>query len=212
MSDRPDQVVTLPRPMGAISDERVKLIQMLDAIEASVDPVERADLAMAVAQLAARYQNVEEEALHPTLAEVDAYLTLERAREDQRVVREALKDMHRRSRHVKPINAHADDPDGFEQSLETMVAVVRAHLDHEVDEVVPLVEHLEPTDAHRLSDRIEAAAAHASSLPDPPSNPLWRKVAEFEDAIERAVHDESTPWHPGIDQVDEVAPETRPEG
>lgn len=63
----------------------------------------------------------------------------------------------------------------------------------------------------RLSDRFEAAAAHATSLPDPPSNPLRRKIAELGDVIERAVHDESTPWHPGIAQVAEEPAGTRQE-
>ena len=95
MSDRPDDVVTLPRPMEAISDDRVKLVQMLDSIEASADPVERADLAMALVELAAKYQNIEEEALFPTLDGDGCRPTLDRAQADQRVVREALTDMHR---------------------------------------------------------------------------------------------------------------------
>lgn len=147
MSDWPDDVVTLPRPMEPIREDRVKLVQMLDAIEASADPVERADLAMALVELAAKYQNIEEEALFPTLEEMDARPTLDRAQADQRVVREALTDMHQRTRHVKPINAHADDPEGFERSVETLVAVVRARLGREADEIVPLVEGMEPTDA-----------------------------------------------------------------
>lgn len=92
------------------------------------------------------------------------------------------------------------------------MAAIRAYLDREVKELLPLIKGMEPDDADRLSDKLQSVAPHVTSLPDPLNNPLRRKVAEVAEAIERRVSDESTPWHPGVEHVEESGPAETADG
>jgi hypothetical protein len=145
--------------------------------------VERADLAKAIAEAAARYENAKEAVFSSSLGEVRS-----------------------RTRHVKRLNAHTYNPAGFERALEAMVAAVRAYLARGADELLPLVEDMDPSETERLSDKLRSVAPHAMSLPDPPTNTVHRKVAELGEKIERVIHDESTAWHPGVEQIEESEP------
>jgi hypothetical protein len=49
MTGKPEQTGVLPEPMRAVRDERARLDRMLEAVDATTDPVERADLAMSIA-------------------------------------------------------------------------------------------------------------------------------------------------------------------
>lgn len=207
MADHPERTAALPEPMRAVRNERDGLLRMLDALDATADPVERADLATSIVGAAARYENIKQAAVPSTLGGVEGIQpALDHAEADRQALREALKDVHGRTRNVKPLNAHMDDPEGFERALASMVAAIRAHLDREAKELLPLVEGMDPLDGDRLSDKLRSVARHATSLPDPPSNPLRRKIAELGEAIERAVGDESTPWHPGTRHVEQNGP------
>ena len=86
----------------------------------------------------ARYENVIHEVVYPALdGMVLAPSDLERGESDNRQARDALVDVHDRMKHVKPINAHADDPEGFERSVEVLVELVDSHLDHEDQVLLP---------------------------------------------------------------------------
>lgn len=68
----------------------------------------------------------------------------------------------------------------------------------------------------RMPDAVEATTDPVEradlSLPDPPNNPLRRKVAELAEALERRVSDESTPWHSGVEHVEESGPAESADG
>lgn len=109
MSDESPSLRVLPAPMLAFNDERVRLKQMLDAVHQSSDPVERADLAAGIVDLVARYENIKSEVLYPFLAQlVVAQSTLDQAASQQEDVRAALSGIRARTRHVKPMYAHAE--------------------------------------------------------------------------------------------------------
>jgi hypothetical protein len=196
------RMVELPPPLHDLAADRTLLFRCLDALDESRPAVERADLARVTALLAARYENVLADALYPqivnsigTRSEVErAELRLDRARETIGVIRADM-------RGVKPINAHASDPDGFERDIDIMTRSLRELLQFEVDDLFPLVEQLDPTDVDRLRKGIEAACAHQTSLPDPPHNALVRKLAEMKETVSLSLNDQSTPWHPGIEAV-----------
>lgn len=70
----------------------------------------------------------------------------------------------------------------------------------------PLVDRLSTAEAGRLRDELEAAAAHQTSLVEPPHNPLLRQVAELKETVTLALHDESSPWHPRIQSLANDSP------
>ncbi|HWE70456.1 MAG TPA: hypothetical protein VG205_08840, partial [Acidimicrobiales bacterium] len=110
-------------------------------------------------------------------------------------------EVRRRTIHVKPLNAHADDPDGFEAALGSLIAAVRAQLDYEDNQLLPLVERFNVEDRGDLRRHMEQAVAHASSHPDPPHNPIGRAVANLKEKLDRVVNDSSTTWHPGLERL-----------
>ena len=120
-------------------------------------------------------------------------------------------EVRTRTRHIKPANAHADDPEGFEQSLDTLIGAVHRHL-QEDREVLPLVEGLDPADQRELGRKLERAVAHATTHPGPPHNPIGRAVATVGEKLDRALNDTSTTSHPGVEQLpDREPPPERPD-
>lgn len=196
-------------PMQAVAADRVLLVRCLDAIDEVRTSVERADLARSTALLAARYENVLADALYPALIDaLGARSEVERSELRQARAREAIAVIRADMRGVKPINAHASDPDGFDGHIDAMTGSVRELLQFEEDDLFPLVDRLSSTDQDRLRQGVEAACAHQTSLPDPPQNTLIRKLAEIKETVTLSLNDQSTPWHPGIDAVlDPSAPD-----
>lgn len=194
----------LPEQLSALEGERAHLDSMLDVLRTSDEPVVRADVADQLVGSVARYENVIHDVVYPVLdGVVVGPSDLERGESDNRQVRDALVEIHDRMKNVKPINAHADDPEGFERAVEALVELVRSHLDHEDQVLLPRLEGMDPAEAESLRAEVDRAVAHASSHPDPPSNPIKRKLVEIGDALERTLHDQSTPWHPGVEEVEQ---------
>lgn len=188
--------------MRDLTDDRALLLRCLDALDEERPAVERADLARSTALLAARYENVLADVLYPQMVEsFGTRSEVERAELRLSRAREAIGAIRSDMRGVKPINAHASDPDGFDRHIDEMTGSLRALLQFEVDDLFPLVEQLDPTDADRLRQAIEDACAHQTSLPDPPDNAIIRKLAEIKETVTLSLNDQSTPWHPGIDAV-----------
>jgi hypothetical protein len=69
------------------------------------------------------------------------------------------------------------------------------------------VDTLDPADQRELGRDIERAVAHATTLPDPPHNPVRRAVATIGEKFDRAINDTSTTWHPGVAQLPASEPE-----
>lgn len=116
-------------------------------------------------------------------------------------------EIRTRTRHIKPANAHADDPEGFEQSLDTLISAVHRHLDQEDREVLSLVDGLGPAEQRELGRKLERAVAHATTHPDPPHNPIARAVTTIGEKMDRALNDTSTTSHPGVEQLPDRQPE-----
>jgi hemerythrin-like domain-containing protein len=196
--------VDLPDQLSALEGERAHLDSMLDVLRTSSDPVVRADVADQLVGSVARYENVIHEVVYPALdGMVLAPSDLERGESDNRQVRDALVDIHDRMKNVKPINAHADDPEGFERAVEVLVELVRSHLDHEDQVLLSLLRGMAPAEAESLRAEVDKAVQHASSHPDPPHNPIKRKLVDIGESLERTLHDQSTPWHPGVEVVEQ---------
>jgi hemerythrin-like domain-containing protein len=196
--------VSLPVQLSALDEERAHLESMLEVLRTSTDPVVRADVADQMVGSVARYENVIHEVVYPALDSVVlAPSDLERGEADNQKVRAALVEIHDRMKNVKPINAHADDPEGFERAVEVLVELVQSHLDHEDQVLLPLLEGMAPAEAGPLKVEVDKAVEHASSHPDPPHNPIKRKLVDMGEALERTLHDQSTPWHPGTEEVEQ---------
>ncbi|HEY6622785.1 MAG TPA: hemerythrin domain-containing protein [Acidimicrobiales bacterium] len=194
--------MALPTPLAPLDEDLRQLVAVLDLLGETPEPEARADLAGELVRVCARYEDEKERALYPALrSQTDSPAALARAEEDQRAVRRAMVEMRNRTRHVKPINAHADDPEGFETSLDALADAVRRHLDQEDRDLFPLVARLDLADQEKLSDQLERSVATASTHPDPPHNRIGRALANLGEKIDRAVNDTSTAWHPGMDRL-----------
>ena len=191
----------LPGAMHDLQEERNLLEQSMEAMERTNSPSERADLSHAIALLGARYESVVQDSVHYVLRDRCAPDLLVQAEKRVAAVRAALKDMRDKTRHVKPINAHADDPDGFEESIQVMVDALRSLLAYEDDVLFPLVDQLDSSGRDLLVERMKIGTARETSLPDPPENPVLRKLATLKENVELALNDESTPWHPGLERI-----------
>lgn len=204
--------MALPTLLAPLDEDRRQLLAVLDLLADTTEPVVRADLAGELVRLSARYEDAKERALYPALRRQGAGAPISRADEDQAAVRSAMVEVRNRTRHVKPANVHADDPEGFEQSLDILIDAVQRHLDQEDREVLPLVEALDPAEQRELSRGLERAVAHATTHPDPPHNPIGRAVATIGEKIDRAVNDTSTTSHPGVEQLPDSEPEPPDKG
>lgn len=204
--------MALPTLLAPLDEDRRRLVAVLDLLADTSEPEVRAELADELVRLSARYEDAKERALYPALVGREGTgAELSRAEKDQAAVRSAMVEIRHRTRHVKPVNAHADDPQGFEQSLDTLIGAVHRHLDQEDREVLPLVDGLGPAEQQDLSRKLERAVAHATTHPHPPHNPIGRAAATIGEKIDRALNDRSTTSHPGLEQLPDSKP-TRPDG
>jgi hypothetical protein len=194
--------MALPTLLAPLDEDRRQLVAVLDLLAVASEPETRADLAGELVRLSARYEDAKERALYPALrGQPGTEAPIARAEVDRAAVRAAMVEIRNRTRHVKPINAHADDPEGFEVSLEALIGAIHSHLDHEDRELLPLVDALGPADQRELARNLERAVANATTHPNPPHNPIGRAMATIGEKIDRAVNDTSTTWHPGVEQL-----------
>lgn len=205
--------MALPTLLAPLDEDRRQLVAVLDLLADTSEPEARADLAGELVRLSARYEDAKERALYPALrGREGSEAPLSRAKADQADVRSAMVEVRTRTRHIKPANAHADDPEGFERSLDTLISAVHRHLDQEDREVLPLVDGLGPADRRELGHKLERAVAHATTHPDPPHNPIARAVTTIGEKMDRALNDTSTTSHPGVAQLpDRQPPPERPD-
>jgi Hemerythrin HHE cation binding domain len=200
--------MALPTLLAPLDEDRRQLVAVLDLLADTTEPEVRADLAGELVRLSARYEDAKERALYPALRKQEGTGSqLSRAEEDQAAVRSAMVEIRNRTRHIKPANAHADDPEGFERSLDILISAVHRHLDQEDREVLPLVDGLDPAEQRELGRKLERAVAHATSHPDPPHNPIARAVTTMGEKLDRALNDTSTTSHPGVEQLPNSEPE-----
>ncbi len=193
-------MVALPSALEPLAGLRDRLVSLVDELDGPLDAEARADLATELVRFAARYLDVKERAVDPVL-EDHVGGDRHRSDADRESLREALGEVRRRTRHVKPINAHFDDPVGFDRALDDLVEAVRADLGHESEDLVPLVEKLDPEAKAELAQRVERAVSRASDHPKPPKNPIARSIVNLGEKLDHAVHDAATTSHPAVDRM-----------
>lgn len=196
----------LPPALEPMQDDRDQLVSIVDELDAALEGERRADLAGELVRFAARYEDVMERAVYPVLADRLGDGDLRRLEEDGARVREALADVRGHTRHVKPINVHLADPEGFERAVDDLVAMVRRSLEHESDDLLPLVEQLGPDARDDLRRRVARAVSRASEHPKPPRNPVARAIVNIEEKLDRTFEDASTTSHPAVDHPRERHP------
>jgi hypothetical protein len=203
----------LPAPLVPLEENRRELLATLGLLDDSVESTVRADLASELVGICSRYEDVKDRVVYPALRAMSAdSVEIGRAEEDQRAVREALSEIRNRTLHVKPQNVHADDPVGFEKALRDAIETIRGHIEHEDELLFPMLGELDAQASAELRQNVEHAIAHASTHPNPRHNPLGRAVVAVEEWLEKGTRDESTPWHPGVDKLDDEIANATPVG
>jgi hypothetical protein len=192
----------VPAPLVPLEANRRELFAILDLLDRSTELVVRADLASELVGISARYEDVKARVVYPALRTSGAESRdVDRAEETQRLVRDALSDIRRRTRHVKPDYVHADDPEGFEHALIRLVVAIRIHTEHEDNVLFPVLAGLSPRASEDLFAHVAHAVKHASTHPNPPHNRVGRAIVAVDEELERKVKDESTQEHPGVDAL-----------
>jgi iron-sulfur cluster repair protein YtfE (RIC family) len=200
-------MTNFPTSLAPLEVNRRQLFATLDLLDQTSEPVIRADLASELVGISARYEDVKARAVYPALRTSGAdSQEVDRAEQDQLSVRDALRDIRRRTQHVKPDYVHADDPEGFEKALSGLVEAIRIHTEHEDSVLFPVLAELDPRTSEDLLAKVEHAVNHASTHPDPPQNRVGRAIVAVKEKLEHDVKDESTQQHPGVDALNiEVA-------
>jgi hypothetical protein len=194
----------LPYVLEPAADTRQRVFTIVQLLERTSDPAERADLASELVAACAQYEDVITRAVYPAVLD-DPDNASQRAVEDEDVeLRELLGDIRSRTLHVKPAYVHADDPQGFEGALAQLVDAIHVHIGHQDRVLFGELDRLDARTATGLRSDVQAAVAHASTHPDPPHSALGRAFVAVEEFVERKVKDESTPWHPGKRHLDEA--------
>jgi hypothetical protein len=195
-------MTNLPPSLVPLEANRRELFATLDLLDQTTEPVIRADLASELVGISARYEDVKARVVYPALRHGGAdSQEVDRAEEDQRSVRDGLSDIRQRTQHVKPDYVHADDPEGFEHALRTLVEAIRVHTEHEDSVLFPVLVELDPRASEDLLANVEQAVKHASTHPNPPQNRVGRAIVAVNEKLERSVKDESTQQHPGVDEI-----------
>ena len=199
-------MTNLPYELDPLGEDRDRLFAILELLDESAESVVRADLAIELVNAGSRYEDVKQRAVYPAIESHLASATeLERARRDQDEVRESLAEIRNRTQHVKPAYVYVDDPEGFEAALSTLVGRTRRHINHEDQVLFPMLGSLSDPERQQLRADIEQAVAHASSNPTPPTTAIGRFAMAVAEKLDHLVeHDESAPWHPGVDKLDET--------
>ena len=201
----------LPPALEPLQNDRDQIVAILDRLSGPLEAVDRADLAGELVRFGARYQSVMDQAVYPMLREQFGDVPdLRRASDDGEALRESLAEVRRRTRHTKPINAHIDDPEGFDQALDELWRAASSSLVHEEEDLQPLVGRLDAAARDELHSRVDHAVAHASVHPNPPQNPIARAVVSIGEKIDRAVNDVSTTTHPAAEDVARHVRRARP--
>lgn len=196
----------LPPVLEPMEDDRNELISIVEKLERPLEAEVRADLAGELVRFGARYEDVKEQAVYPALRDqLGESVDLRRVEDDRAAVREALEKVRHRTRHVKPINAHLQDAQGFEADLSELLEDVRRTLGHEEEDLFPLVDRLDTESGEDLRNRVEHAVRRASVHPNPPRNPITRALASIEEKVDRAVNDVSTTSHRAVERLREDA-------
>jgi hypothetical protein len=203
---------TIPYVLEPMAEDRRQLFTILDLLEKNEDHVVRADLASELVGTCSRYEDVKERVVYPALERlIGEEGELERGEDDRQGVRDALLAIRKQTLHVKPAYVHLDDP-GFEDTLNHLVELIHAHVEHEDEILFPALSALNAEERESLRSEVTHGVAHANTYPNPPRHLLGRAIVAAIEKLERGLSDESTPWHPGIELLDEALSSGAPDG
>jgi len=201
---------SLPAPLEALEEDRariIRIIQRLGELHAPEELAERADLAHELVRAASRYRDVMARVVVPALGIRGAagleYLDVDDA------VGSAMEEVHRRTSHIDPRNAHTGDAQGLEDAIGVVVEGVAAQLRREDGVLWDLLADLDDTTQAELTSQVASAVRHASEHPHPPRGRVARALRNVEVKLDNLVEDVSTPSHPGAQVVDGPPDPTR---
>lgn len=179
------------------------MLTILDLLGRTEDRVARADLAMELVRVAARYEDAKERALYRALEEAGASeLARELSREQERI-RALLHEVRDRTKNTAPQDVYLSEPEDFERALRELSALLGDHAEREERQAFPLVAELDADRRESLRADLHKAHGTASEHPTPPKNPIARAVVSAVTKIDHAFDDSPTRAHPGREQLPE---------
>lgn len=192
----------LPQALIPLEGLRSDLAHIVALLGGTSEAEVRADLADELVRIGAEYEDVLDRALYPGTEELLGRSCVGTGRAHLRSVRTLLGRVRHRTRHVKPINAHLEDPAGFEQDLSAVVLALRRQLTFEDQHLIPLLWGMDPFEARALESELGRSLEHATIHPNPPKHRAARMVVDLTERIERKLNDTATMSHPGTDRMD----------
>lgn len=194
----------LPAPLEGLEGERARIIRIIQRLGELRSPdtlAERADLAHELVRAASRYCDVMGRVVLPFLrahgtGDLDALDTGD-------AVSTAMEEVHRRTSHIDPRNAHTGDAQGLEDAIGVVVEGVAAQLRHEDTALPGALERLDADDQLALTSQVASAVRHASEHPRAPRSRVARVLRNAEVKLDNLIEDVSTPNHPGAPVVND---------
>jgi hypothetical protein len=187
--------------LGPLQDERQRIDRIVSRLEVTDDLVERADLASELVRSVSRYEDTLERAVFTRLEGVPSGETLDELNRDRYQLREDMTVIHDRTMGIDPRNVHASDGQGFEDTLEDVLARLQALLNDEDGAIVAIIDSLGSEARRSLAEDIAHTFQNASERPHPPHTSVGRFISNAHVKLDHVLEDVSTPSHPGSDTV-----------
>ncbi len=185
---------------GPFYDERLRIDRIVSRLDVTDDLIERADLASELVRSVSRYEDTLERALFVRFTDSPTAALEELARERDEL-REAMTVIHKRTTGIDPRNVHAQDGQGFEDTLEDVVHRLRALLLGEDRQIDTLMASLGPEDRQQVSEDVAHVFRSASERPHPPHTAVGRFLSNAHVKLDHTFEDVSSPTHPGAGTI-----------
>ena len=189
-----------PQVFGPLYEERLRIDRIVNRLDVTADLAERADLASELVRSVSRYEDTVERSLLIRLTDSPS-VVLEELDHERDELRKVMTVIHKRTMGIDPRNVHASDGQGFEDTLEEVVHMLRALLSGEDRQISALIEPLDPEGRQRLSDEIAHTFRSASERPYPPHTSVGRFFSNTHVKLDHKFEDVATPSHPGADTI-----------
>jgi hypothetical protein len=187
--------------LGPLQDERQRIDRIVSRLEVTDDLVERADLASELVRSVSRYEDTLERAVFTRVDGVASEQVIDELNRDRYQLREAMTVIHDRTMGIDPRNVHASDGQGFEDTLELVLARLQALLNDEDGAVAALIGSLGSEGRRSLAEEIAHTFQNASERPHPPHSAIGRFISNAHVKLDHVLEDVATPSHPGSDTI-----------
>jgi hypothetical protein len=185
---------------GPLYEERLRIDRIINRLDVTDDLAERADLASELVRSVSRYEDTVERSLLIRLTDTRSAV-LEELNHERDELRKVMTVIHKRTMGIDPRNVHASDGQGFEDTLEDVVHMLRALLLGEDRQISALVVSLDSEGRQNLSDDIAHTFRSASERPNPPHTSVGRFFSNTHVKLDHKFEDVATPSHPGADTI-----------